>query len=212
MTIEQRLITAAKQKLQESKIYAELEKLSGIKATSWRAVAGERQRATSEMLEWACQQWPQYAFWIATGETATEDLKHTTPEADRLTKTVVDWAITLQKEPKDWTADEVIALVTLWNKGKLSKEDALAVSIGLEAREAQQTIKTYVQNKVKKITKQLTDSDKWAGEQNDLPETEEDVHTPQLSHLDEAGHELTELEQYAANFEKNKTLAKKAVK
>ncbi len=118
--------------------------------------------------------------------------------------------MTLQKEPKDWTADEVIALVTIWNKGKLSKEDALAVSIGLEAREAQQTIKTYVQNKVKKIKKQLTDSDKWAGEQNDLPETEEDVHTPQLSHLDKAGHELTELEQYAANFEKNKTVAKKA--
>lgn len=109
MSIETRLIEAAKQMLGVSKVFSELHKASGISADSWRKVSSEKQRATSEMIEWACQKWPHFAFWISTG-VLPQDVVHKTPEQIRIAMLKVDFEKLFAKEPINWTADETAFL------------------------------------------------------------------------------------------------------
>lgn len=46
---------------------------SGISADTWKSFWYGRQRATEEMLSYVCCEWPEMAFWVATGLT---DLRH----------------------------------------------------------------------------------------------------------------------------------------
>lgn len=46
-----------------------LERESGITAQRWRGVISRKQRPTTDMIEWVCLTWPEFAFWIATGIT-----------------------------------------------------------------------------------------------------------------------------------------------
>lgn len=46
---------------------------SGISADTWKSFWYGRQRATEEMLAYVCCEWPEMAFWVATGLT---DLRH----------------------------------------------------------------------------------------------------------------------------------------
>lgn len=47
--------------------YKQLELLTGISADNWKSWFHGRQRPTVEMIEGAFSQWPQHAFWLATG-------------------------------------------------------------------------------------------------------------------------------------------------
>lgn len=47
----------------------ELEALTGIPGTSWKNVLSSKQRPTCHMIEAAAKQWPEHAFWLATGLT-----------------------------------------------------------------------------------------------------------------------------------------------
>lgn len=49
-----------------------LEERTSVPAESWKKFLLGRQRATLEMLEAVCREWPEYAFWISTGLTDVE--------------------------------------------------------------------------------------------------------------------------------------------
>lgn len=49
-----------------------LEERTNLPAESWKKFLLERQRATLEMVEAVCREWPEHAFWIATGLTDVE--------------------------------------------------------------------------------------------------------------------------------------------
>jgi hypothetical protein len=53
--------------LTQSRRFKELEELSQIPATHWRNFFSGKQRPTVEMIEFASKQWPEHAFWLATG-------------------------------------------------------------------------------------------------------------------------------------------------
>lgn len=57
----------------------ELEEETGIASTNWKNVWTGRQRPTAHMIEALARRWPQYAFWIATGLTDTDN-GHTAPQ------------------------------------------------------------------------------------------------------------------------------------
>ncbi|WP_321904469.1 hypothetical protein [Burkholderia cenocepacia] len=57
----------------------ELEEETGIASTNWKNVWTGRQRPTAHMIEALARRWPQYAFWIATGLTDTDN-GHTAPK------------------------------------------------------------------------------------------------------------------------------------
>lgn len=49
-----------------------LEEETGIAKNSWTAVWHRRQRPTAEMIEAIAKRWPDYAFWLACGDTEPE--------------------------------------------------------------------------------------------------------------------------------------------
>lgn len=51
--------------------FAQLAAMSSIPATSWQNFMRGRQRPTHEMIEAVCTAWPEFAFWVATGQTDT---------------------------------------------------------------------------------------------------------------------------------------------
>jgi uncharacterized protein YeaC (DUF1315 family) len=153
----------------------ELAEKSEIKQTSWANAFNGRQRPTSEMIEWVCQKWPQYAYWIAIGELPSEEMVHTSPKAEEL-KNGPDLVALLSKEPMNWTAEEMLALVMAWNEKKLSDEDEMAVKIGLEAHKKQQFLKTYLAEEIKKRKKLAKDSENYVEEDVDLLDPENHQH------------------------------------
>lgn len=56
-----------------------LEERTGISTQSWKKFLEGRQRATLEMVESVCREWPEYTFWIGTGLTDIEH-GHVSPE------------------------------------------------------------------------------------------------------------------------------------
>lgn len=103
MTVEDRLLEVARSKLNEQRLFAELQTISSIKSDRWKNVAHKRQRATSEMIEWACQRWPEMAYWIATGYDPSST-EHSTPEKQKNKKYEI--RTVFKKQPKDWTTEE----------------------------------------------------------------------------------------------------------
>ncbi len=66
-TLQSRLLMLIREEVKQSRKFKELENLTGIPADRWSAVEHGRQRPTCEMIEAVCKQWPQYAYWLATG-------------------------------------------------------------------------------------------------------------------------------------------------
>ncbi len=154
MPIEARLIEAAREALGSSKVFSKLELLSGIKSDSWQKVAAGKQRATSEMIEWACQEWPQFTYWIASGVKPTEEEQHTTPEEERLRKLEIDVNELLSKEPVNWSEDEC-SIVDLWLEDVQSPlhkaMSTYALEIYMRARDEKALLKRVVTNMRKEI-------------------------------------------------------------
>lgn len=46
-----------------------LEKETGVRASKWRHLAANQQKATAEMIQAVARRWPCYAFWLTTGIT-----------------------------------------------------------------------------------------------------------------------------------------------
>lgn len=201
MSIETRLIESAKQELSEAKVFSELEKLSGIKADSWRKVAAGKQRATSEMIEWSCQEWPHYAFWIASGVLPNKEDKHTTPEHIRLKGLDIKLEALLSKEPINWTNDEC-SLVDVWLKDEMSEIHSdistQTLEIYLTARKDKKLLKRVIAEKENSLIKEaLKDPDVAAI----LKEKNKGLHADEMTIEELAKHEEKALQKAIKEIE-----------
>lgn len=107
MAIEERIKKAVTKAMGNKKVFDRLEEKSGIKNSSWQAMLYGRQRATSEMIEFVCREWPEYAFWLCTGYLADSSVKHTSPKKEEVLNLNLDINELLKKEPIDWSSDEL---------------------------------------------------------------------------------------------------------
>lgn len=73
LDIKDRLLLILRANTPSSRRAASLSALSGIAAASWQKVLDLKQKPTLEMVQWVAMQWPNYAFWLATGIT---DARH----------------------------------------------------------------------------------------------------------------------------------------
>ena len=104
MGIDERIFEVIDVKLGRKKIYEVLERSSGISRASWKNAAYKKQRATSEMIEFVCKQWPEYCYWIGTGAKPYQDIEHTTAQEERFKR--YSFHDVIRKEPLEWTSDE----------------------------------------------------------------------------------------------------------
>lgn len=117
-----------------SQFFSELEKSSGIKASSWKHVYYGHQRATSEMIEFCCRFLPNYAYWIGTGATPESSMGHMAPMGEFLKPDVLEEIVL--KEPVDWTAEEVeIVVRNLFGGTGINPALMRLMSDGIVARE-----------------------------------------------------------------------------
>ncbi|WP_146009755.1 hypothetical protein [Janthinobacterium sp. ROICE36] len=79
--ISDRIRTTIEHKLDGKKRTQTLEASTGIAGETWRKLLSGKQNATLVMLEAVCKQWPEYAFWLATG-VSDERYGHQKPRAD----------------------------------------------------------------------------------------------------------------------------------
>ena len=77
--ISDRVRAAIEAEIPDRRRAAFLEEVSGIAAETWRKFLSGKQNATAAILESVSQQWPHYAFWIATGITDS-NYGHIAPE------------------------------------------------------------------------------------------------------------------------------------
>lgn len=68
-SIRLRLLEIIKQGTDEAKRFKSLEQLTGISGATWRTFWNRSGAPSGEMIEAIATQWPQYAFWLATGGT-----------------------------------------------------------------------------------------------------------------------------------------------
>ncbi|MFZ6760831.1 hypothetical protein ACO0K9_26790 [Undibacterium sp. Ji50W] len=68
-TISSRVKIVVENEIQEFRRAAALFEKSGIAAESWKKFLAGKQNASHEMIQYVCQEWPENAFWIATGIT-----------------------------------------------------------------------------------------------------------------------------------------------
>jgi hypothetical protein len=136
MPIEERLFKALKEEVtsKTSQFFSDLEKLSGIKAGSWKHVYYGHQRATSEMIEFCGRYLPNYAYWIITGATPEDSMDHMAPRGEFLKPDVLEEIVL--KEPVDWTTEEVeIVARNLFGGTGINPALMRLMSDGMVARE-----------------------------------------------------------------------------
>jgi hypothetical protein len=127
-----------------------LAKESGIAATSWQNASSGKQRATEEMIEFVSRKWPEYAYWIVTGENP-ENSKHTTPRVEKLKNTVINFSELLKKEPLDLTDDQAEILKLQRNGRSIDEITRIAIDYALEARDKGWLITKYLKQKEEAI-------------------------------------------------------------
>lgn len=79
-TIEGRLRTLIDAVIETDRKWKELERLTGIPASSWVDFNRGKKRATADMVEAVSKAWPQHAFWLCTG-ISDPDFGHVAPVA-----------------------------------------------------------------------------------------------------------------------------------
>jgi hypothetical protein len=73
MDLRDRLNAITAQQLGGRGRFKQLADVSGIGMDSWKNTWHNKQRPTTEMVQFVARAWPQYAFWLATGVT---DARH----------------------------------------------------------------------------------------------------------------------------------------
>lgn len=76
--IAERLRILIEQCTKETRRFKDLEERSTVSAEAWRSFWNAKQRPSAEMIEAAAQNWPQFAFWLATG-ISDEPFGHRAP-------------------------------------------------------------------------------------------------------------------------------------
>lgn len=80
-TIEERFVILLESKMKEEGhgFWGKLEEKTGVTSQRWRKAYSRLQRPTSDMLEKVFKEWPDHAFWLATGITDF-DYGHRSPD------------------------------------------------------------------------------------------------------------------------------------
>ncbi|MBU3545484.1 hypothetical protein ICN49_11190 [Polynucleobacter sp. MWH-Mekk-B1] len=136
MPLEERIFFALSDVVpsKSSQFFADLEKLSGIKAGSWRHAYYGQQRATCDMIEFTCRYVPHYAYWIVTGAAPEDGMENLVPGQKVLDVAVLEKIVS--KEPIDWTTEEVeIVVSNLFGDKKIHPTLIRLMSNGMDARE-----------------------------------------------------------------------------
>jgi hypothetical protein len=77
--IREKIIAIVEAETSHIKRFKLLSELSGISADTWKNVWHRRQRATEEMIAFVGKKWPDYAYWMVTGDTEPE-FRHVAPK------------------------------------------------------------------------------------------------------------------------------------
>jgi hypothetical protein len=81
-TISDRILELIEHTTSAHRKFTQFEELTGIKRQTWQNLANKKQRANEDMLETIGNRWPQYSYWIMTGET--DGKRHTSPIIEKI--------------------------------------------------------------------------------------------------------------------------------
>ncbi|WP_308924600.1 hypothetical protein [Janthinobacterium sp. J1-1] len=107
--ITDRLLEIIEAETQQRNRFKTLEDATGIAKDSWTAVWHRRQRPTAEMIEAIAKLWPDYAFWLACGDTEPER-GHVAPITTAVSYPIVNGV------PQHWASAERIYKQKLLDK------------------------------------------------------------------------------------------------
>lgn len=97
-TMRDRLLAIISSEIEARKRFKELEDMSGINAESWKAMWHGRQRPTLEMAEAVARNWPDYAYWLACGDTE--------PELGNIAPPGAELGFLMNARPQEWATKE----------------------------------------------------------------------------------------------------------
>lgn len=63
--------------------FKSFEEATGVKAKTWQNIVEGKQKANHEHIEAIGKRWPEYAYWLITGQT-DEAHGHTSPTLERI--------------------------------------------------------------------------------------------------------------------------------
>lgn len=98
MDIAQRLRWLIAAEVTSHRKYKALEDMSGVSAEAWRAFDNGRQKASGEMIEAAARAWPDYAYWLACGDTE--------PEYGNVAPSNAELGCLMNGAPQEWATKE----------------------------------------------------------------------------------------------------------
>jgi len=84
-TIKDRIIELIEYSTEPHRKFSQFEEITGVKRQTWQNLATNKQRANEDMLEAIAKNWPQYAYWVMTGNT-DEKNGHTSPILERIAR------------------------------------------------------------------------------------------------------------------------------
>ena len=114
------------------------------------------------MIEWACQKWPHFAFWIATG-VLPQHVVHRTPEEIRIAMLRVDFEKLFAKEPINWTSDET-AFLNQWlddTRNNVPGDLSIrAIQIYLDAAKEKKLLKQVIEKESIRLKEMIVQPEK----------------------------------------------------
>lgn len=84
-TITDRIIELIECSTEPHRKFSQFEEITGIKRQTWQNLTNKKQRANEDMLEAIAKSWPQYSYWVMTGNT-DEKHGHTSPTLERIAR------------------------------------------------------------------------------------------------------------------------------
>lgn len=96
--LRERLMALLREVTTDARRYKELEELTDIASDRWKAVFMGRQRPTLEMVEFTAKLWPDYAYWLVTGDTE--------PEYGNIAPQTASCEFLSRGEPNEWRTKE----------------------------------------------------------------------------------------------------------
>jgi len=97
-TIRDRLLSIIEREIPARKRFKDMEEISGISAQNWADMSRDRQRPTAAMIEFVAKKWPDYAYWLACGDSE--------PEYGNYAPKTAACMYLCRGEPKEWRTKE----------------------------------------------------------------------------------------------------------
>lgn len=137
MNIAERLRLLIATKISDHRRFKVLEDLSSISAESWRAFENDRQKPSAEMISTAARLWPDYAYWLASGDTEPER-GHIAPKSLKIIYPIICG------EPQEWATKERLYKQQLLTRQTNDAQELINKENGIEKDVQQQRKNTDV--------------------------------------------------------------------